>query len=171
MLKKSLHNKFSMNLYKNLKIYIVDDDIFCLNIYEQKIKNFGFKYVKTFSNGIECIGSIENDKPDLVFLDYDLEDMKGIDILKILKKELPNTYVIMLSGQDNIYVAIEAVKNGAFEYIVKNDQDMEKITNVLNKISRVKNTLQKLEKWLVQNINNDTVINSNWIRSNTFTLI
>jgi DNA-binding NtrC family response regulator len=157
-----------MESYKDLKIYLVDDDMFCLNIYEQQVKNFGFKYVRTFSSGSECLGSLESDKPDLVFLDHDMDDMKGLDVLKIIKKQFPNTYVVMLSGQDNIYIAIDAVKSGAFEYIVKGEQDMEKITNVLDKISHIKNILQKVEKWLIQNISN--VISSKNTTTNNKTI-
>ncbi|MFM1744416.1 MAG: hypothetical protein RLZZ630_353, partial [Bacteroidota bacterium] len=65
-------------------------------------------------------------KPSIVFLDYNLDSkvrqaMDGIDVLKEIKELDPQIEVVMISGQDKIDVAVNSIKYGAFDYIVKGE--------------------------------------------------
>ena len=114
------------------KIVLVDDDPFCLSVYEQEIKNLGFKNVQTYSSGTELLNQLE-EAPDIIFLDYNLGDFKGLELLQRIKKYDPNIYVVFVSGQPDMKVTVELFKNGAFDYIVKDEFETFKITVVLAK--------------------------------------
>ena len=74
-----------------------------------------------------------NRKPDVVLMDYDLPFRDGIEVMSVFKKKSPASIFIFLSGQTNVKVAVEALKEGAFDYIVKDNHAKE---NALNKIDQ-----------------------------------
>lgn len=114
------------------KIVLADDDEFCLSVYEQEISSLGFKEVKKYSSGAELLKNL-HEKPDIIFLDYNLGDIKGLELLKQIKKFDPNIYVVIVSGQSDMDVTVELLKNGAFDYIVKDEAETVKISAVLAK--------------------------------------
>jgi DNA-binding NtrC family response regulator len=80
-------------------------------------------------------------KPQIIFLDYNFDKvgalaMNGIDILKEIKRETPETEVVMVSGQDKIEVAVNSMKYGAFDYIVKGESAFYRAENVIFNIIR-----------------------------------
>lgn len=121
----------------DFKFFIVDDDRFYSMIYEQCLRNMRYENIVSFSNGEECLHEL-HDKPDIVFLDYEMEGLNGYQVLKKIKKFDPNIYVIMVSGQENIDVAVNAFKYGAFEYIVKDANICKKISIALENIVNIK---------------------------------
>ena len=130
-----------MNQSKQLKIYIVDDDLFYLNTLVQHIRNLGYETVEIFTNGtafLECI----KEKPDVVFLDYKMDVLSGYDVLKKIKRFDPDIYIVMLSGQIAIQPAIDSLKHGAFDYIEKGNSEQMKIRMVLERILNVKDLLK-----------------------------
>jgi DNA-binding NtrC family response regulator len=124
------------------KFFIVDDDIFCANVYQQYLKNMNYHDITYFSNGNDCLINL-NQNPDIIFLDHNMEDITGFEVLKKIKRYNPNIYVVMVSGQENIIMAVDALKYGAFDYIVKDTTVCEKMTLIINKIIIVKEELQK----------------------------
>ena len=79
------------------------------------------------------------DKPDIALLDYFLEkDYTGMDILKKLKQRFPNTQVIFLTASDDVNIAVDTMRNGAYDYIVKGDTAFIRIRHLLKKISEEK---------------------------------
>jgi DNA-binding NtrC family response regulator len=86
-----------------------------------------------FVSGEECIEKLEEIKPKFIVLDYHLEgEMTGLDTLKVIRKKLPQTYVIMFSAQDDVQTAVNIMDNGAYDYVVKG----ENAFNRLNIITR-----------------------------------
>jgi DNA-binding NtrC family response regulator len=75
-----------------------------------------------------------DEKPDVVTLDYTLPDMTGYDVLKKIQKRMPGTNVIIISAQENINTAIDLMKNGAYDYIMKAPDTREKLSNVIKNI-------------------------------------
>jgi len=119
------------------KFFIVDDDIFCANIYEQYLSNLNYTDVTYFSNGKECLDNLDQN-PDIIFLDYNMDDLTGFEVLKKIKRYNSNIYVVMVSGQENIKIAVDALKHGAFDYVTKNSFVCDKMTHIIQKISKVK---------------------------------
>ena len=99
--------------------------------------------VHIYNSGEECLKNISLD-PQVVFLDYNFDKagknaMNGIEILKEIKAQKPATEVVMISGQDRIDVAVNTMKYGAFDYIVKSESAFHRSENaIFNIIKRLK---------------------------------
>jgi DNA-binding NtrC family response regulator len=133
------------------KIFIVDDDIFCANLYEQYLKNMNYTDITYYSNGNDCLINL-NQKPDIIFLDHNMEDITGFEVLKKIKRYNPNIYVVMVSGQENIKTAVDALKYGAFDYVIKDSNVCDKMTQVIDKIIKVKEQLRISNPSFIQKI-------------------
>jgi DNA-binding NtrC family response regulator len=133
------------------KIFIVDDDIFCANLYEQYLKNMNYTDITYYSNGNDCLINL-NQKPDIIFLDHNMEDITGFEVLKKIKRYNPNIYVVMVSGQENIKTAVDALKYGAFDYVIKDSNVCDKMTQVIDKIIKVKEQLRISNPTFIQKI-------------------
>ena len=121
-------------------IFLVDDDEVYLKALKEYLKqNLGFNVaVFTFSIGEECLQHM-NMKPDVIILDYFLNSTEqtaanGLDILKKIKIMNSRAQIIMLSNQDNMDVAANAMKYGAFDYVSKNERAFLKIHNAITGI-------------------------------------
>ena len=124
-----------MPTYPDLKIFLVDDDIFCLTLYEQFLRNLGYTNVKSFNAGDDCLAELK-EQPDLIFLDYNMEGLNGIEVLKKIKAVDPAIMVYIITGQESSVVAVEAIKNGAMDYIVKTSLSPDKIGLVMEKVEQ-----------------------------------
>jgi DNA-binding NtrC family response regulator len=129
----------NQNLFK---FYIVDDDVFCAKMHKQHLLSLGYRNIKCFSNGDDCLNNL-NQNPDIIFLDHNIDGITGLEVLKEIKCYNPDIYVIMVSGQQNINIAVDALKYGAFDYIIKDNLVYDKMTLIINKISLVKKVMKK----------------------------
>lgn len=125
-----------------LKIFTVDDDIFYLNIFAQHLRNLGIKDVTAFENGTDCLNKLHY-MPDIIFLDYNMDTLSGFEVLKKIKRFDPNIYVVMVSSQEEIKPAIDALKHGAFDYIQKGETEEVNIHKVIQRIIDIKKLLKK----------------------------
>ena len=127
----------------NLKFFIVDDDPFYRMLYNQHLLNLGFKNNILLENGDECINRLYME-PDIIFLDYEMSPTNGLEVLQKIRVTHPNIYVLLISGQRNIQVAVNALKYGALDYIIKGEEDLHMISGVINKIMKRKVPIAKL---------------------------
>jgi CheY-like chemotaxis protein len=125
-------NKRMKNV-QNLKFFIVDDDPFCRMLYQQHLNNLGYKNNVLFENGPDCIEQLGK-QPDVIFIDYDMLPINGIETLKLIKKCNPNIHLLIISAQKDKQVEIDALELGAFDYIVKGEKDLDRISHVINNI-------------------------------------
>ena len=100
---------YTRQLLRNAVLSVANSD---------QIKTKHFKFVNA-SNGQDTFSKIEQFKPDLIFLDIELPDMNGIDILKRIKSESANSCVIMVSGESTIDNVKNSLMSGAAGFIVK----------------------------------------------------
>jgi DNA-binding NtrC family response regulator len=114
------------------KIYVVEDNTLYAQILKKQLIDDGYQ-VKVFHNGRDFLANLD-EKPDVVTLDYTLPDMTGYDVLKKIQRRMPGTNVIIISAQENITTAIDLMKNGAYDYIMKAPDTREKLTNVIKNI-------------------------------------
>lgn len=130
-----------MKRRKDPLIFIVEDN----PVYNKLIINYlqskNFNRIESFFSGEECVKRI-SEKPDIIIQDYLLEGIDGIEVLKQYKKVHSHAEFIFLSGQDSVDVAVNTLKLGAFDYIVKDQMALKKLAD---KISRIM-TMQKLVK-------------------------
>ena len=136
---------------KNYKIFLVDDDIFCLAMYKKHLKNLGYEDVTSFENGTECLNHL-TEYPDIIFLDYKMDTLNGFEVLKKIKRFDPNINIVMISGQENVQTAVNALKYGSFDYITKGDNEVEKIEDVINRISNLDTVLKEKESSLINKL-------------------
>jgi DNA-binding NtrC family response regulator len=126
---------------KKVTLFIVEDDPAFNKLltayFESKLK----WNVYSFANGEECLKNLHH-RPDIWLQDYDLPGINGIDVMKEAKKQLPKAKFIFLSGQGEIKVAVSALKEGAFDYIIKDASAKE---NALNKVDQIMH-IKKLEE-------------------------
>ncbi len=116
-------------------LFVVEDDILYLNLINKELEKMGYTNVKSYNTGKEAIHSLD-EKPDIALLDYFLEkDYTGMDILKKLKKRFPDTQVIFLTASDDVNIAVDTMRNGAYDYIVKGDTAFIRIRHLMKKIS------------------------------------
>ncbi|MCL3780250.1 response regulator [Prolixibacteraceae bacterium JC049] len=129
---------------RNPLIFVVEDNQVYNKLVVSYLKSNKYTNVKEFHSGEDCINNLEK-KPDIIIQDYLLEGMTGIDVLKKAKQITPDTEFIFLSGQDSIDVAINSMKYGAYDYIVKDQMALKKLVNKINKIMSV-NKLRRSNK-------------------------
>lgn len=100
-------------------ILVVDDDALFRTLCSDILTNEGF-FVATASCGGDAIRMIENDEPvDIVITDLVMPDMDGVEVIHRVKQHNALIDVIVLTGHGSIGSAVEALKNGAFDYIRK----------------------------------------------------
>jgi two-component system, OmpR family, response regulator len=122
-------------------IYIVDDDPVQAMMLSDHLSKYSYLNINTYSTGEECMNNIATNKPQIVFLDYYFDkvantSMNGLDILKAIRSQHPDVDVVMFSGQDKIEVAVNTMKYGAFDYIVKSESAFHRAENVIFNIIR-----------------------------------
>jgi DNA-binding NtrC family response regulator len=118
----------------NLVVFIVEDDPIFGTILEHNLKLIEDYTVYRYTTGKECLANLYR-KPFAMTLDYSLPDMNGKEILKKAKESLPELEVVMISGQEDIAIAVNLIKEGAYDYFEKKDIDiMPRLSNILNKI-------------------------------------
>lgn len=127
----------------NLNFFLVDDDNFCLNLYEQHLCNLGAKKIGKFETGYACLEQLVTETPDIIFLDHHLPDCSGLEVLDKIKRYNPDIYVVFLTSQENVQVAVNALKYGAFDYIMKGDKDLDSMTAVVKKIVHIIETINE----------------------------
>lgn len=123
-----------MAKHSDLTIFLVDDDTLCLTLYQQFLKQLGYSNVELFDSGNDCIDGLVEHDPDVIFLDYNMEGMNGLDVLKKIKQFNEDTIVYFISGQEDIEVAVTAMKHGAADYIIKASLNPEKMKLIMEKI-------------------------------------
>ena len=101
----------------------------------------GFVNVQGCFTGEELFEKIQKESAPIIIQDFDLPGLNGLDILKKVKHEVPKAEFIFLSGQSRIEVAVEAIKNGAFDYVIKDTFAKENVLNKIRNLLRIKKLL------------------------------
>ena len=140
-----------MEFQNQMKFFIVDDDAFCRNVYEHCLNEIGYKNITQYENGKDCLDNLAL-FPTVIFLDHNMEDITGFEVLIKIKRYNPNIFVVMVSAQDTIKTAVDALKYGAFDYIVKDDKVCDSLKSVVEKVIFVQEELKKSKPTFVQKI-------------------
>jgi len=136
-----------------VNILIIDDDVtFCLML-KKLLEKHHYKATTLFSSS-EVKRYVQQEFYDVVLTDLRMPDISGMDLIRMIKHESPETQIIMMTGYADISTAIQSIKQGAFNYIPKPFLPEE----VLNIISEALEETKKKHK--IINHKNDPKLNN-----------
>lgn len=125
------------------KIFVVEDDPWYGEILEYQLSLNPDYTVQKFTSAQECLKNLYK-KPDLITIDYAMPDMNGAALFKKIREINPDTPVIMISAQENINTAVELLKLGISDYIVKDDNTKDLLWNSVIRIRENQALRQKV---------------------------
>lgn len=101
-------------------VLFVDDEVAFLSAMKKRLEKREFS-IKTATNGMEALEILEEEHPqiEVVILDVKMPGMDGIETLSVIKHKYPMVEVIMLTGHATVGSAIEGMKRGAYDYLMK----------------------------------------------------
>jgi DNA-binding NtrC family response regulator len=154
-------------LRETVCIYVVDDDVlYCSALAHYLSLNPDYQ-VKIFHSAKTLKASL-HENPDIITLDYSLPDTKGEDLLAHIIQESPETKVIIISGQEDIKVAIDLFKKGAHDYIQKDSDAQERLWMAIQNLREtieLKKEVESLKKEVEKKYDFQHIIgNSNAIK-------
>ncbi len=136
----------------NYKIFVVEDDDWYGKLIQYHLSQNPDHEVKVFNNGNEMLNSL-SEEPDIITLDYNMPEKNGEQLLQEIKAIDPGIEVIIISGQEDLKTAVQLLKKGANDYLLKDDntkdllwKSVEKIKNSLSlrqEISTLKSEIIK----------------------------
>jgi DNA-binding NtrC family response regulator len=133
------------------KIFLVDDNVFSLSIYQQGLENLGYTDLSLFFDGTHCVDNLHQ-KPNIVFLDYNMDDMSGLEVLEKIRRYDPDIFVVIVSAQEDLNIAVNVLKHGAVDYIVKDEREMERMEEVINRIESLRQTMATSKRSILQKL-------------------
>jgi DNA-binding NtrC family response regulator len=116
---------------KKAKILLIDDESMIREELGIFLKRKGFDVI-TGVNGLDGLQIFQRDRPDIVLTDYRMPKMNGIAALQKMKAAAPDVPVIMLSGQADMKVCVQALNDDAYEFIEK-PVDLKKLLAVIER--------------------------------------
>lgn len=145
-------------------VFCIDDDLMMRSFLRNTLKQNKNQRVHLFESGEDCLSALRRKQPDIIILDYHLstqEDdntiLNGLEILEKIKELSPSSNVIMLSSQNEISVAIECLKKGAKDYIIKDNVMSVNIEKAINSVIKSLELRQEI-LFLSQKIKRDKLL-------------
>jgi|GEM_PF-383007 len=125
-------------------VFVVDDDKKLLTMLKHVIeRNTSYNTeVKIFDTVEEFIEHIK-EEPDIVVLDYyfeseDEQAPTGLEIMQKIKEQSPDTEIVIISGQDDVDTALETIREGAYDYVVKDDRAIPRTQLIVDNIMKAR---------------------------------
>lgn len=119
-----------MQKTKNPLIFIIEESIIYKDLIVGYLQSNKFPNIKVFKTGDECMGALHLN-PDIIILDYSIEGISGLELMRKVKATRPHIDFIFLSGQNDVEIAISILKLGASDYVVKNDKAPKRLLKAI----------------------------------------
>lgn len=126
---------------RTYSISVVDKDVFHLHLVGQYLSNLSQTAVQLFTEPTHVLDGYSM-QPEVVFLALHAEDATGFACLRDIKKRFPDTYVVAMIRPSGIQLGVDAVGQGAFDYILQDHLEAISLRDVLAKIGQVKDLLE-----------------------------
>lgn len=141
------------------KILVVDDEVQIRTLLSRMLELEGYEVCQA-GDCRTALKQLELQSPDVALCDVFLPDGNGVDLVSSIKKTVPNVEIILLTAHGNIPDGVQAIKNGAFDYITKGDDNNKIIPLVSRAVekARMNVRLEKLEKKVGQTYSFDSVL-------------
>ena len=124
-----------MNTLIHKRIFVVDDDPFWTSILFQMLTDLGYTNIISFSSGRECLNYLHLN-PALIFLDYQMDDMNGLEVLQGIKAYYPNIGVVFCTAYEDLSVAVNAIEFGSHDYLLKRNANIKEVTSIMDNITK-----------------------------------
>ena len=129
---------------EHFTIFVVEDDKFYGQLLSFHLTlNPDYK-VELFSTGSEALKNLHKN-PAIITIDYSLPDMKGDFLMKKVLETNPDTAIIIISGQEDVGTAVKLLKEGAWEYITKDDETKDRLWNTVKNIRQNHSLKQEIQ--------------------------
>lgn len=136
----------------NSKVFIVEDDAFSSLLLKKHITDLGFHDISEYQSGLSCLEDLYQN-PEIILLDHQMDELDGFDTLVKIKRQIPNAFVIMVSSQEDMKTTIKLLKFGAFDYIVKDEEELQNLDNALSRISMLKEKMKATQNSFLAKLN------------------
>ena len=100
------------------RILIVDDELIMRESLAGWLERDGY-YTEKAESGEKALEIVSRNRFDILLVDIKMEGMSGLDLLRHMKENDPDVAVIMITAYGSIPTAIEAIRNGAYDYLLK----------------------------------------------------
>lgn len=114
----------------NFRIFIIEDDNWYAQILSYTLGLNPEFEIEVYTSGSEALKNLYK-QPSAITLDYGLQDMSGAEVLEKIKESFPDLPVVIVSAQEEIGVALELLKKGAYDYLIKNEETRDRIWKVM----------------------------------------
>ena len=123
-------------MIRKIKVFLVEDEVIIRSGVKKSInwEQEGYEFVGEASDGELAYPMILKEKPDILITDIRMPFMAGLELSRLVKKELPDIKILILSGYDEFEYAKKAIKIGVTEYLLK-PISAAKLTEVLNAVA------------------------------------
>jgi len=148
-----------------VKVMLVDDEKDFVEMLALRLEESGKEVIPAFS-GAECLEKLKTHYVDVVVLDIKMPGMDGMETLRELKQLFPLVQVVMLTGHGTIETAVEGMKMGAFDYILK-PADFD---DLLKKLAQAKQSRDAQEERIRRAEHHALMVNSRKGGKNPFAL-
>ncbi len=157
---------------KSMHIMIVDDDMIVRESFYHWFKRAGYA-VEAASSGFEALAKMEKTVFDLLFVDIKMPKMSGIELLEKVKQDYPDTFVVIITAFGSIETAVDAMKMGASDYMLKPFKP-EQLNLVMEKVIRqnkISSEYDYLKRRLGRVIQFENIIGRSPVMENIFEII
>ena len=120
-----------------IKLLLVDDETGFVDVLSKRLAKRKIKVTNAY-NGTDAIQALRKEQFDIAVLDLKMDDMDGLEVLKIFKKMDPEMPVLMLTGHGSEQAAREGIESGAFDYLTKPYELEDLIEKIREAIERPK---------------------------------
>ncbi len=117
---------------KPYRIFIVEDDPWYGSALEYHLSLNPDLVLHLFASAGDCLRNLHL-QPDLITVDFSLPDMKGDQLYRKIAEWNPQVPVVIISAQEDVSIAVELLKLGVYDYLVKDDNTRDVLWNVINK--------------------------------------
>ena len=137
---------------KDLTVLLVDDEEHILNAFSMLLERTGYKNVTTMSDNRQVLRFLSEQNNTIVVLDLIMPHLSGSELLSQIRKDFPEVPVIIMTAVNDLEKAVECMKKGAFDFIVK-PVDQERFLTCISKAMEIGSLLDEVENLKISLLN------------------
>lgn len=127
-----------------ITVFVLEDDEIYGKLIKKALEQDEQFDVTIYQNGEELLANLQS-KPDIVTIDHYLPDMEGLDVLRQVKAYDDDIIPIMVSGQEEVEVVVEAYRQGARDYIIKKDNSVQELVEAIHRLTSTVSLRKEVE--------------------------